>query len=207
VVIAVIEIRAVDLAFTLAGLTPEWASVVLLASLLGSAVNIPVARLRSDIPEVQYAPVRYRGVIYVLPVGRPGKVTVAVNVGGAVVPILVSGYLLHRTGLWLPAAMAAGVVAVIVFATARPVENLGIVVPMFVPAFAAAAVALFIAEGHNVAIVAYVAGTMGTLIGGDLSNARAFRRLRARCLSIGGAGTFDGVFVAGVLAVILASIL
>jgi uncharacterized membrane protein len=54
--------------------------------------------------------------------------------------------------------------------------------------------------------LAYVTGTLGTLIGGDLLNLGRVHDLEASAISIGGAGTFDGIFVTGILAVFLASI-
>jgi uncharacterized membrane protein len=47
---------------------------------------------------------------------------------------------------------------------------------------------------------------MGTLIGADLTNLDKIRGLGAPVASIGGAGTFDGIFLTGILAVLLASI-
>ena len=51
---------------------------------------------------------------------------------------------------------------------------------------------------------AYVAGVLGTLIGADLSNLHAIPKLGAPVASIGGAGTLDGVFLSGIMAVLLA---
>ncbi|WP_198171299.1 DUF1614 domain-containing protein [Actinoplanes awajinensis] len=45
----------------------------------------------------------------------------------------------------------------------------------------------------------------GTLIGADLTHLSAIRRMGAPLASIGGAGTFDGVFLSGVIAVLLAA--
>jgi uncharacterized membrane protein len=45
---------------------------------------------------------------------------------------------------------------------------------------------------------------LGTLIGADLMNLGSIQGLHAPVLSIGGAGTFDGVFLTGILAVLLA---
>jgi uncharacterized membrane protein len=44
-----------------------------------------------------------------------------------------------------------------------------------------------------------------TLIGADLLNLDAVRGLGAPVASIGGAGTFDGIFLTGIMAVLLAS--
>jgi uncharacterized membrane protein len=52
--------------------------------------------------------------------------------------------------------------------------------------------------------LAYVAGCMGTLLGADLLNLDKLTNLGASVASIGGAGTFDGVFLTGILAVLLA---
>ena len=81
-VVALIAVRTADLAFALAGLSTPWAFAVLPASLLGSALNIPVARLPTNLIEVDYAPIRFGGMVYLVPLGRPGRVTVAVNVTG-----------------------------------------------------------------------------------------------------------------------------
>jgi uncharacterized membrane protein len=43
-------------------------------------------------------------------------------------------------------------------------------------------------------------------MGADLFNLNRVQNLGAPIVSIGGAGTFDGVFVTGVLAVLLASL-
>jgi uncharacterized membrane protein len=59
---------------------------------------------------------------------------------------------------------------------------------------------------QNAAPLAYIAGSMGTLIGADLTNLDKVRGLGAPVASIGGAGTFDGIFLTGILAVLLASI-
>jgi uncharacterized membrane protein len=44
---------------------------------------------------------------------------------------------------------------------------------------------------------------LGTLIGADITNLHRIPRLGAKIASIGGAGTFDGVFLSGILAVLL----
>jgi uncharacterized membrane protein len=51
-------------------------------------------------------------------------------------------------------------------------------------------------------VLAYVSGTLGTLIGTDLTILGVVE-LGAPVVSIGGAGTFDGVFLSGLIAVLL----
>jgi uncharacterized membrane protein len=55
-------------------------------------------------------------------------------------------------------------------------------------------------------LVAYVGGSLGTLIGANLLNLDKVQGLRAPVASIGGAGTFDGIFLTGILAVLIANI-
>ena len=88
---------------------------------------------------------------------------------------------------------------------ARPVQGLGITVPTVVPPLIAAGVALLLSWQHA-APLAYIAGTLGTLLGADILNLGKIEGLGAPVASIGGAGTFDGVFLTGILAVLLAGI-
>src|SRR5438034_965094 len=53
--------------------------------------------------------------------------------------------------------------------------------------------------------VAYVAGSLGALIGADLLNLPRITAIGAPVVAIGGAGTFDGVFLTGILAGLLAA--
>jgi uncharacterized membrane protein len=74
---------------------------------------------------------------------------------------------------------------------------------MLVPPLAAAAAALFLAPTAPAA-AAYVSGTLGALLGADVLNLSKIGALGAPVVSIGGAGTADGVFLTGILAVLLA---
>lgn len=140
-------------------------------SLLGGFVNIPVARLPGretlGVGEIVVFGVRYR-----VPVVRRQQATIlAVNLGGAVIPTGLSVYLLVKNDVWWQAAIAVAFVAAVVHAIARPVPGLGIAVPALVPPLLAAAAALALSATASAA-VAYVSGTLGTLIGADLLNVR-----------------------------------
>jgi uncharacterized membrane protein len=125
-----------------------------------------------------------------------------VNVGGAIVPSLISLYLLFTSGLLIRGALGIAIVTVIVHRLARPIPGVGIAVPLFVPPLIAAAIGLLLAPEQAPAL-AYIAGTMGCLIGADLLNLHRLVGLGAPIASIGGAGTFDGIFFTGVIAVLL----
>jgi uncharacterized membrane protein len=202
---ALIEIHVINYAFTLAGLPPELAFAALFASLIGSYVNIPIARLHGG--EMHTAPlVSSWGVRYRVPQPRWSNSTMlAVNVGGAIVPVLISLYLLvHQPEMLGRAMVAVLVVALVVNRTARPIRGLGIATPMFIPPIVAA-LAGYIVGGHQFAApVAYIGGVLGTLIGADIMNIGKLTDLGAPIASIGGAGTFDGIFLTGIVAVLLA---
>jgi uncharacterized membrane protein len=150
--------------------------------------------------------VSFFGMQYVVPtvVEWPGTV-IAVNVGGAVIPGVLSLYLLFKNRMWLSGLIATAVITAIVHMLAYPVPGVGIAVPVFVPPVATALVALLLAR-ENAAALAYVSGSLGTLVGADLLNLDAVRGLGAPVASIGGAGTFDGIFLTGIMAVLLAGI-
>ena len=51
---------------------------------------------------------------------------------------------------------------------------------------------------------AFIAGVLGPLIGADLLHLRDIRTIATGMLSIGGAGTFDGIVLSGIFAAVLA---
>ena len=101
--------------------------------------------------------------------------------------------------------MASPAVTLIVHLIARPVEGVGIQVPGIIPPLLAAGISLLVAP-HMAAPVAYVSGSLGTLIGADLLNIDKLSSLGGGVASIGGAGTFDGVFLSGIVAVLLVAV-
>ena len=105
----------------------------------------------------------------------------------------------------VPALIGVAIVTAIVHRFAIPVPGLGIATPMLIPPIVAAAWGYFLgSSGHHRDAVAFISGVIGTLIGADLLNLRNLRDLGAPVTSIGGAGTFDGIFLTGIVAVLLA---
>jgi uncharacterized membrane protein len=131
----------------------------------------------------------------------PGTI-IAVNVGGALIPTLVSFYLLIKNQLYVRGFIGVAVVTVIVHLLARPVPGVGIGVPIFIPPLVSAVVALILSRRQAPAL-AYMSGSLGSLLGADILNLHNIQGLGAPVASIGGAGTFDGVFLTGILAVLL----
>jgi uncharacterized membrane protein len=186
------------------GVSSSTAMLLLFGSLIGSYFNIPIYQLPPE--HVVSDQVRdYFGMYYVVPRVHNWPATmIAVNVGGAVIPTLMSLYLLFTHHLWVKGLIATAIVALVLHWLAQPVQGVGIAVPIFLPAVTTAIVALLLA-GEHAPPLAYIAGSLGTLIGADLSNLGQVRGLGAPVASIGGAGTFDGIFLTGILAVLLAS--
>jgi uncharacterized membrane protein len=205
VLIILIQLRILRYAYMKLGVGPGAAMLLLFGSLIGSYFNIPITVLPGQ-SMTSGEVVEFFGMQYVVPVVQqwPGTV-LAVNVGGAVIPTIMSGYLMFRYQLWGRAAIAVIAIALIIHAMATPVHGLGIAVPVFVPVIATAILA-FILSREYAAPLAYIGGSMGTLIGADLSNLDKIGGLGAPVASIGGAGTFDGIFLTGILAVLLAGI-
>lgn len=204
-VVLLIELRVVQFVYESVGVSPRMLLALLLLSFLGSYINIGIAHLP---PERIYSQgvVNFFGMQYVIPMvtEAPGTI-IAVNVGGAVIPTLLSIYLIVKNKLYLSGLLATAIVASAVHLMAYPVPGVGIAEPVFVPPLVTAIVALVISREHAMPL-AYSAGSLGTLIGADLLNLDRIRGLGAPVASIGGAGKFDGIFVTGLVAVLLASL-
>jgi uncharacterized membrane protein len=203
--IILIQLRILRYAYMRLGVGPGVALLLLFGSLIGSYFNIPITILPGS-PVRSGQIVDFFGMQYIVPVvvSWPGTV-LAVNVGGAVIPTLMSTYLVFRYQLWLKAAIATAVIAFVIHMMATPVQGIGIAVPVFAPVVITAIMAVILSREYA-APLAYIGGSMGTLIGADLLNLDKISGLGAPVASIGGAGTFDGIFLTGILAVLLAGI-
>jgi uncharacterized membrane protein len=203
--ILLIQLRILRYAYMRLGVGPGIALLLLFGSLIGSYFNIPVTVLPGT-PVRSGEIVDFFGMRYVVPVvvQWPGTV-LAVNVGGAVIPTLMSAYLVIRYQLWFKAALAVIAIAFIIHTMATPVRGIGIAVPVFAPVIVTAILAFLLSREYAPPL-AYIGGSMGTLIGADLLNLDKISGLGAPIASIGGAGTFDGIFLTGILAVLLAGV-
>ena len=173
--VVMIEVRVLSYAYRKIGVRPRYMFIVLLLTLVGSHFNIPLYT-------------------------APSRTVVAINVGGALVPLLLSIYLFLRLqGLRVRMLIGTAVVAMIVHGLARIVPGVGIAVPMLIPPLVAAGVALILSF-RRAPPVAYVSGSMGALLGADITNLHRLAEIGAPVASIGGAGTFDGVFLTGIIA-------
>lgn len=190
-------------------LSPRVALTLFLAMLVGGLVNLPVKTIVREF-DVTYHPLAVFGLGGLFPqLERVRRETViAVNLGGCVIPVGLAVYQAYHLFLQSPRTLiVCGVGALanvfVCFRVARPVPDVGIVMPTFVSPLIAAAIALVFAP-EAAAPVAFVVGVMGPLIGADLLHLRDLDSYSTGVMSIGGAGTFDGIVLSGILAAYLA---
>jgi len=201
----IIQINVIALVFAQIGIPSQYVFAALFASLFGSLINIPIKKIPQEVMSNDRM-VSFFGFRWVVPLYRRSETILAVNVGGALIPALLSTYLIFKTGLWGRTLLATAFMAFVSYRLAKPVRGLGIALPPFLPPILAAVLSVIIAYEYA-PVVAYISGTMGTLIGADLFNMDKIGKLGAPVASIGGAGTFAGIFLNGIFAVLLAAIL
>jgi uncharacterized membrane protein len=191
------------------GLSPATSLAVGFGIFFGGLLNLPIKRYPREgsepAPTIDVFGVGRWGPQWALP--RPGPV-LAVNVGGCIVPSVIACYELARVATLGPGALAAALLAVgvnvaLCHRLARPLPGVGIAMPALVPGIAAAACALLFSR-DLAPPVAFSAGVLGPLVGADLLHLRDIRRIATGVASIGGAGTFDGIVISGLIATLLA---
>jgi len=201
-ILAVIQIGLVTITLAKLGLTVRFALFLLMASLLGSTFNIPLFRIHSEPPDIPVEPL-YRGLLRHIQREFKGYTIIAINFGGAIIPILFSIYLMINSNLnMLEIILAIFLVSMISYGISRPITGFGIGMPILIAPLAAAFIAITLNVEQR-APLAYIAGTLGVLIGADIFRIKDIRKLGTPIASIGGAGTFDGIFITGLIAVLL----
>ncbi|MEB3860233.1 MAG: DUF1614 domain-containing protein, partial [Desulfurococcales archaeon] len=193
-------------------------SLLILSSPPLSLFNLVLKRIESPYPDELVLGVEFR-TVYGVPVPVPTVIvsrrttTLCVNLGGGLVPVIVSSlflYAIHRASggfeALFPAFASVAVTSVVTFISSRAIPGVGIVVPTFIPPVASSLTVLaLIGPGPLSGLSAYIGGSLGSLIGADvLRLLRDYKRINSPLLSIGGAGVFDGVFISGILGLLLA---
>lgn len=202
--VAFVQLGVLQLAFHKLGLSADSAALLLMVTLFGSLLNLPLFTVRTDPAEqerrLRDIPPALLARIKVI----PGRTVIAVNVGGCVVPLAFSLYLfnLSRPDV-LHAVTAVATVAMVSYGISFSIPRVGIAMPVLVAPLTAAVAALML-DPEQAPALAYIGGTLGVLIGADLLRLKDIGRLGEPMASIGGAGSFDGIFVTGIVAVLLA---
>jgi uncharacterized membrane protein len=203
--VTVIQLQLLSIAFQKLGLSPHGALLLMLGTLLGSGINIPVARVATTADFPPDSPIPRRDRFWPpADFSRTGQTIIAVNLGGCLIPVGIALYLVIRHLVnpldLLPALL---VVTTASYVFSRPVPGIGIAMPALLAPLITVVTALILAP-ENAAPLAFSSGVLGVLLGVDILHLREIRHMGVRIASIGGAGTFDGVFLTGIIAVLLA---
>lgn len=203
VLLAIVQLGLVTIAFEKLGLSQTSAFLLLFSSLIGSSINLPLFSIHSEAdPDAE--PPQLLGLLQLSHIPFNGKTIIAVNVGGCLIPLGFTLYLLIHHEINLFSLLAALIcVSLICFKISRPISGIGIGMPILVAPISAALFALMLQPEQSAAL-AYITGTLGVIIGADMLHLKDIRKMPTPVASIGGAGTFDGIFLTGLLAVLLA---
>ncbi|MCX7974447.1 MAG: DUF1614 domain-containing protein [Candidatus Aminicenantes bacterium] len=206
-----LKIGLITFAFQKIGLQGETIFLLLFFCLIGSWINLPIKKIYSE-EIVPQRIIDFFGWKVKIPAARFRQSTIlAVNLGGAIIPTTISLFLILKWwSLWPYFLVATTLVSFLVNLVAKPIKGLGIATPALYPPAVAALISFILITispltSESLPVIAYVCGTLGTLIGADLLNLKKIGSLGAPVASIGGAGTFDGVFLTGIIAVLLTS--
>ena len=190
-------------------LDPTTATALIFAIIFGGFVNIPIKRLHRPQPVTTH-PLTIFGLHHVMPHWRKERqeTIIALNVGGCIVPTGLALYEAYHIAFTnnqtlLNICIASGINIIACYLTSKPIPNVGIVMPTMVSPLIAASAALLLSPDQAVPI-AFIAGVTGPLIGADLFHLKKIEDLSVGIASIGGAGTFDGIVISGIIAAYLA---
>jgi len=203
-VLLFVQFGILTISFGKLGLSPDSALLLLLVSLLGSGINLPLFRIDAELPDEPVTPPRLFQMLRQNMPPFEGKTTVAINTGGCLVPVSFSLYLIYHNPMPLSDLLPAiAILSIVSYFASRPLPGVGIGMPFLLAPLLAALVALLINPEQS-APLAYICGTLGVLIGADLMRIKDIRKMGTPVAAIGGAGTFDGIFITGIIAALLA---
>ena len=205
-VIVIIPLLFLGPAFTRLGFSWIAAVAVVLLMLIGSAINIPVGKISREMIRIEHND----GVI---PDGyEPWETVIAINLGGAVIPVAIACYLIYisiqstGTAITLPLIVGVLIVAALSFISTWRVDGVSLKAPLFMPGLTALLCGILLCGGIGLSagVIAFVSGTFGTLIGANIAKLPHVRDLNVSEFSIGGAGTFGAVFIGCILSALIA---
>ena len=136
-----------------------------------------------------------------------GTVLIAVNLGGALLPL---GY---AVGLWvylkinpLDIIMVTMITAVAAYLLSKPIHGFGIGLPILVvPFITSISCKMLLTE--DLFASAYIAATFGVILGTDVLRIKDLKQIGSCFISIGGAGVFDGIVLSGIIASLITLII
>jgi uncharacterized membrane protein len=212
ILVPLLILGIIGAAFTRLGFSWISALAVVLLMLFGSFVNIPIYHIRRDMIRVSNDETSVFDVCVPCKNGQVWDTILSLNLGGAVIPVIVSLYIMYQaiqiTGLSLVFTVCAGitVVATITFFSTHPVTYKGIQVPLLIPGLTALLVSLLLAGGTGLtaSVTAFVSGVTGVLLGGNIAQLNRIQDLQIPEVSLGGIGTFGSIFLCCILPALVA---
>jgi uncharacterized membrane protein len=215
VIIPLLFLGLVGAAFTKLGFSWITALAVVLLILFGSTVNIPVYRMKRDVVRIAHNdPSLYQTGAFSIS-DQAWESVISLNLGGAIIPVCISVYLLYSAttigGLSLLSllplvGMGVIFVTLVSFVATRVMPGIGIRVPVLIPALTAllAGILLSGGTGLSAAVIAFVSGVSGTLLGGNILQIFKIKDLEVPGMNIGGSGTFTTIFICCILPALIA---
>ncbi|MGE5550949.1 MAG: DUF1614 domain-containing protein [Bacteroidota bacterium] len=183
-------------------------AIVSVLVLLGLAQRVLDRMYLSDWGALLFLGGMVVGSFIEIPISR-GSVPVSVNVGGALFPAGLAAYVLSRAGTpwekWR-AVLASAVTAGIIYALSKLInfgEKEMYLDPLYLWAAVAGVVAYLVGRSRR---TAFISATLGLILMDLIHIVEAAAARSGAATRIGGAGAFDSIVLAGLLAVLLAEI-
>lgn len=186
-------------------------SAVVVLTVAGLAHRVFDRLYLTDAQALVFLALLIAGSFFTVPLYR-GAFAVGVNVGGGILPLALAIYVLARAGTareWGRALLATVVTGAFLYATAKVFRNFGhgydVVDPMWVFGLVAGVVG-YVAGGRS-RRTAFIGATLGVLLLDVANLVELILTGAPGRVVVGGAGAFDTIVLAGVVAVLLAELL
>lgn len=181
-------------------------------SFILSPVNLVIKEVKKEALIPTYDVIYVFGIPFYVPkISRDYLTTlIAINIGGALIPLLLSVTLAFLIKKFIFKIIIDVVLLIFVSkAFSKVIQGVGVVMhPLIPPIFAVLfSYILFIDQPQLVPVAAYISSVVGTLVGADLLNLNKIIEASPQLVSIGGMGTFDGIFLSGLFSIVFGELL
>ena len=202
--------------YTLTFLTnnPLLIFILSLGILFGSNVNIFLFRMQKISNYYYSDPSMYTWWQQIFKMFIPETVNtdVYINIAGGFIPIVISAIFVISNPDIIFLSILLSILLIVIINKLALTTKYGVVLPLFTLPLLGLLGGLTISAIYfifgiqiiitKIAMIAYTSITISTLIGADLLNLGKFFNYRSNGISIGGAGIYDGIFLAGLLTLV-----
>jgi len=200
-------------AFARLGFSFLEAITVIVLMIIGYFINIPLW----TVPDSVIPAKSNEETVFDAFTGEPAdtgnsSIRITLNLGGAVIPAAISGYLLYQIRgvgagqIYLPLVVCFVAVTLIVVLSTKFLSPWRIGAPLIFPSLAATGCGFLLNGGIGLeaAVTAFVGGTTGIVLGATASSLWQEKNLGLRQISIGGTGMFGPVLLCALLSALIA---